>query len=334
MPVDPPEDDADRTGEIPLVVPVSDAIGAVDLGPATDDDTDDTPTEETVTTEPGPTPPSTLPEATMSESGARGRTRAAVPVTEPLPTAPESAARDRARGVVPVTERLRATTPVAGVPVLELPAEVAGERPRRRWPRRLLLGIVVVVVVAGGYYAFNVWQVWSTGRSDQARPVDALVVMGAAQYDGRPSPQLEARLDHVLTLWNEGLASNVIVTGGNIPGDRFTEAEASAGYLVERGIPAAAILSENSGSNSYDSLAGVATLMAERGLADALIVTDPYHALRSRMTAEELGITAYVSPTPTSVVTGATELRRELGEAAGVAVGRIIGFDRLASLTG
>ena len=81
------------------------------------------------------------------------------------------------------------------------------------------------------YGLFSYWQVWSTGRSDEARPVDAIVVMGAAQYDGRPSPQLAARLDHALELWPEGLAPMVVVTGGNQPGDRFTEADASAAYL-------------------------------------------------------------------------------------------------------
>ena len=95
-----------------------------------------------------------------------------------------------------------------------------------------------------GYYLVSLYQVWSTGRSDQARPVDAIVVMGAAQYDGDPSPQLAARLDHVAELWPQGLAPLVVVTGGNQPGDRFTEAEASAAYLVERGVPADAIVLE------------------------------------------------------------------------------------------
>ena len=96
-----------------------------------------------------------------------------------------------------------------------------------------------VVVVVVGYFSVSYYQVWSTGRSDQARAVDAIVVMGAAQYDGEPSPQLAARLDHVAELWPRGLAPLVVVTGGNRPGDRFTEAEASAAYLVERGVPEA-----------------------------------------------------------------------------------------------
>ena len=155
--------------------------------------------------------------------------------------------------------------------------------PRRRvWPRvlQVLAGVFAVVAL---YFLFSLWQVWSTGRSDQARAVDAIVVMGAAQYDGRPSPQLEARLDHVVELWPDGIAPLIVVTGGNRPGDRFTEAEASADVpRSKRGIPESAILQEGEGTSSYESLAGVASLLEARGLDTVLIVTDPYHALRSR----------------------------------------------------
>jgi uncharacterized SAM-binding protein YcdF (DUF218 family) len=201
-------------------------------------------------------------------------------------------------------------------------------RPRRALRRALLAGALVVLAVVG-YYLVTLYQVWSTGRGDQARSVDAIVVMGAAQYDGVPSPQLAARLDHVVELWPQGLASLVVVTGGNQPGDRFTEAEASANYLVERGVPADAIVQETVGHNTYESLRGAADLLAERGLSRVLIVTDPYHSLRSRLTAEDVGLTAYVSPAPTSVVTGGESFARELREAAGIAIGRLVGFDRL-----
>jgi uncharacterized SAM-binding protein YcdF (DUF218 family) len=209
------------------------------------------------------------------------------------------------------------------------PYRVDDGRGRRRTRRRALFAGALVLVAILGYYVISLFQVWSTGRSDQARPVDAIVVMGAAQYDGEPSPQLAARLDHVAELWPQGLAPLVVVTGGNQPGDRFTEAEASATYLTERGVPPDAIVREDTGSNSYESLEGAARLLEERGLSSVLIVTDPYHALRSRLTAEDLGLTAYVSPTPTSVVSGGESFVRHLREAAGVAVGRLVGFDRL-----
>lgn len=215
-------------------------------------------------------------------------------------------------------------TPVGGVPVL---------RPRR-WLRRLAVIVLVVLVGSGGYFGISFLQVRAVGRSDQARPVDAIVVMGAAQYDGRPSPQLRARLDHAFDLWSAGVAATVVVTGGNQPGDRFTEADASADYLIGKGVPDAAILRENVAHTSYDSLAGAAALLRDRGLQSVLLVSDPFHSLRIRLIAQELGLTAYVSPTRTSPVQGSAETRRELKEALGVAVGRIIGFRRLVTLTG
>jgi uncharacterized SAM-binding protein YcdF (DUF218 family) len=204
-----------------------------------------------------------------------------------------------------------------------------------RWSRirRRLLAVGSLAVLTGVvFFVFSLFQVWSTGRSDDDQPVDAIVVMGAAQYDGRPSPQLAARLDHVVELWPTGVAPFVVVTGGNIPGDRFTEAEASARYLIDRGVPESALILENAGSNSYESLDSVEAMLAERNLDDVLIVTDPYHALRSRLIAEEVGLNASVSSTDTSVVTGSESLVRHVKEAGGVAVGRIIGFDRLADL--
>jgi uncharacterized SAM-binding protein YcdF (DUF218 family) len=173
-----------------------------------------------------------------------------------------------------------------------------------------------------------------TGRSDQVRQADAIVVMGAAQYDGRPSAQLAARLDHVVTLWEQDVAGVVVVTGGKQPGDRFTEAEASAAYLAERGVPEAAMVLESQGRTTYESLNAASELLAARGLSSVVVVTDPYHSLRTKLIAEEVGLIAYVSPTPTSVVDGGVEFGRELKEAGGVALGRLIGFGRLSDITG
>jgi len=211
---------------------------------------------------------------------------------------------------------------------VRVPRSSRARRPRR--PLRIARRVVALLVVVGvGYLAASLFQVWSTGRTDQARAVDAIVVMGAAQYDGVPSPQLAARLDHVVELWPRGLAPLVVATGGNRPGDRFTEAQASAAYLADRGVPAEAILLEDQGTSSFESLAGVAELLHQRGLDDVLIVTDPYHSLRSRLIAEQVGLRAHVSPTTSSVVTGGELARRQLQEAAGVAVGRLIGFQHI-----
>jgi uncharacterized SAM-binding protein YcdF (DUF218 family) len=198
----------------------------------------------------------------------------------------------------------------------------------------LLAGLVVAVGLLGAYFLVTLFQVWSTGRSDQARPVDAIVVLGAAQYDGRPSPQLSARLDEVVRLWPEGYAPIVVVTGGSRPGDRFTEAEASARYLIDQGVPESAIVYENQGRTTFESLEAVAGILAERGAGTVLLVTDPFHSLRSRLIAGEVGLEAYVAPTSTSVVHGARSVWLHGREAGGIALGRIIGFERLSGLTG
>ena len=167
------------------------------------------------------------------------------------------------------------------------------------------------------------------GQRRRARPVDAIVVMGAAQYDGEPSPVLAARLDHVVDLWPQGLAPLVVVTGGKRPEDRFTEAEASAAYLVERGVPAEAIVLEDEGANSVRVAGGrqraARGARARRGAhrhRPVPLAAQPDHR-RGRRPA------GWASPTPYSVVDGGESFGRHLQEAAGVALGRLIGFDNL-----
>jgi uncharacterized SAM-binding protein YcdF (DUF218 family) len=237
-------------------------------------------------------------------------------------------------GEVPVTvprEPSMAPSPGAEVPRDPTPVKPI-PRPPRALGRMVVRGLIAVGALVVLYFLVSLWQVWSTGRSDQTRGVDAIVVMGAAQYDGEPSPQLGARLDHAVELWNDQVAEMIVVTGGNRPGDRFTEAESSARYLVDHDVPASAIVQENEGSTTYESMDAVFDLVGG-SVRSVLIVTDPYHALRSRLIAQEVGFVAYVSPADESVVTGTAEIRRELGEAAGVAVGRVIGFERLSALT-
>ncbi len=202
-----------------------------------------------------------------------------------------------------------------------------------------VVGLLLIISLV--YGCVNVAQVWWVGKSDQATAVDAIVVLGVAQYDGRPSPQLQARLDHALALWQEGLSPLVITTGGNQPGDRFTEAETSANYLIEGSIdgslvvavPAESIVQENSGSTTRESLVAVRNIMQDRGLHSVLIVTDPYHSLRSRLIAQDLGLVAYISPTRTSPLRGASAVSRHVREALGVAVAHLIGFANLERLT-
>lgn len=193
--------------------------------------------------------------------------------------------------------------------------------------RRVVL--LAVSLLVAGYLAVTVAQVVLEGRSRAIPPVDAVVVMGAAQYDGRPSAQLASRLDHVVTLWKMGGVGRVVVTGGSRPGDRFSEAAASEEYLLARGVPRSSIDSEDQGTTTWESMQEVEAMLDAD--ASMIIVTDPHHGLRSRLIAEEAGFTdVAVSTTPTSVVSGWTSVRRHLVESAGVAVGRLVGFERLS----
>ena len=207
-------------------------------------------------------------------------------------------------------------------------------RRRRRWPRRALLVASGAIVVVAGYYLVCLYQVWHSARSDEARPADAIVVLGAAQYDGRPSPVLAARLDHALLLWKAGYAPRIVVTGGKRPGDRYTEATASADDLIARGVPDSAILREVQGTSTWESLAATARILRNRGLESVLVVSDPYHSLRARETARELGLDAHASPTLTSPVSGWSEWKHMFREAAGVGLARFIGYRRLLQLSG
>jgi len=203
--------------------------------------------------------------------------------------------------------------------------------PRRRWKRWILLTAVLLPVV---YLLATFVGVWWASRQDFDGTTDAIVVLGAAQYDGRPSPVLAARLDHALQLWQSGYAPRIVVTGGKRPGDRFTEATASADYLIARGVPDRAILREVQGTSTWESLAATARILRNRGLESVLVVSDPYHSLRARQTARELGLDAHASPTLTSPVSGWSEWKRMFREAGGVGLARFIGYRRLLQLSG
>lgn len=210
-----------------------------------------------------------------------------------------------------------------------------GRLARLRRHKRLWRALVAVAVLVGAvalYYVITLYQVVEAAKADQARVSDAIVVMGAAQFDGRPSPVLQARLDHALDLWNRKLAPLVVVTGGKLPADRTTEAATSAAYLRAHGVPAASILEEDTGRTSYQSLQSVAKLLKARKLHKVLLVSDPYHSLRIALVSDDLGLSAATSPTRTSPEGSSSAKHHELREAAGVALGRIIGFHLLERL--
>lgn len=199
--------------------------------------------------------------------------------------------------------------------------------------RRVLQSLGLIVLIAAVYFVVSLLQVWNTGRSADRQPVGAIVVLGAAQYDGRPSPQLQARLDHALELWNLNLASYIVVTGGKQEGDRFTEAAASRKFLESSGVASDLIFEENSGTTTYASLLAVSQVANQLGIDRVLIVSDPFHLLRAELIANEVGFSASSSATQSSVIRGGDAFRHNLQEAAGVAIGRIVGFRRVDSWT-
>ncbi len=174
----------------------------------------------------------------------------------------------------------------------------------------LVRRILTFAVVA----TFTLWVVsaaavliWSS--RDEARPAQAIVVLGAAQYAGKPSPVLRARLDHALNLWNRRLASILILTGGTGSGDTTSEAAVGRTYAKNRGVPDSAILVESEGRTTSESMRAVAGMLEVRGLQSALLVSDPFHMLRLRILARRFGFTPYTSPTQTSPISPNREER-------------------------
>src|SRR6185295_16773557 len=155
---------------------------------------------------------------------------------------------------------------------------------------RLLAGALIAVLAAWGASAISVL-IW--GARDRARASDAIVVLGAAQYVGRPSPVLRARLDHALDLWQRGLAPRLIFTGGTGVGDTVSEAAVSRLYALKHGVPDTAILMENEGRTTRESLAAVSVIMHARQMRTAILVSDPFHMLRLHILSLQYGVNAY-----------------------------------------
>jgi len=172
---------------------------------------------------------------------------------------------------------------------------------------RRILTIVTVIVFSLWIVSATAVLIWSS--RDEARPAQAIVVLGAAQYSGKPSPVLRARLDHALDLWNRHLASLLILTGGTGSGDTTSEAAVGRTYARKRGVPDSAILVENEGRTTSESMRAVAGMLEVRGLQTALLVSDPFHMLRLRILARRFGFTPYTSPTLTSPISPNREER-------------------------
>jgi len=164
---------------------------------------------------------------------------------------------------------------------------------------RIIASVLLTIVVFWGGWMAAVF-LWSV--MDQARPADSIVVLGAAQYDGRPSPVLKARLDHGIDLWTRGLGKVLVFTGGRGYGDTTSEAAVGRAYARRHGVPDAVILIESKGRTTRESMLAVAEILENRGIRTAILVSDPFHMLRLSILGRRFGLTPYTSPTRTSPI--------------------------------
>lgn len=174
------------------------------------------------------------------------------------------------------------------------PVEESQETSKRRSVRRFVgvaVGVLVLLIFLIPFFVFA--SVYKQARTNEERVVDAIVVLGAAQFNGVPSLVFQARLDSALDLYQQGYAPLIVVTGGRLAGDQYTEAEAGKTYLVDRGVPADAILMENISHNTAGSFEGVRSILKPRGAESLLLVSDGFHLYRSKMLAENAGFEAY-----------------------------------------
>lgn len=166
---------------------------------------------------------------------------------------------------------------------------------------RLAAAASLGLILAGGYATYRIW---AQGQRDEERPADAIVVMGAAQYDGRPSRVFAARLDHAVSLYLAGVAPRLVVTGGKAEGDRTTEAAAGKAFAIAHGVPEEDILVEDRSRTTLESIRGVAEILEREGARTAVFVSDRPHMLRVLRMAEDEGILGWGSPTRTSPIEG------------------------------
>ena len=169
--------------------------------------------------------------------------------------------------------------------------------------------------------------IWWTARQDARPASDAIVVLGSAQYNGVPSSIFEARLEHAIALYGDGVAPVIVTVGGKADGDQFAEAEAGRDYLATAGIPVEALVAVPEGGNTLESILAVSTTFAEQGWARAVLVSDPWHAMRAERMAEDAGLDAESSPTRQgpAVQTRSTQFRYILRETAAYLLYRATG---------
>lgn len=171
---------------------------------------------------------------------------------------------------------------------------------------RLIAGILLSIGILWGV---SMAAVLLFSWMDQAQPADSIVVLGAAQYDGRPSPVLRARLDHGIDLWKQQMGKILVLTGGRGYGDTTSEAAVGRAYARKQGVPDTVIFLEDKGRTTRESMLGVAEILEKRGIRTAILVSDPFHMLRLSITGRRFGMIPYTSPTRTSPISPNREKR-------------------------
>lgn len=168
--------------------------------------------------------------------------------------------------------------------------------------RKLLKIFILLLAITLGVFGWLFFQIITTGQSDQTDHADAIVVLGAAEYAGKPSPVFQARLDHAKELYEKGVAPFIITTGGTYPGEKKSEGEVGKKYLEEKGIPVSSIVAETESLTTKQNLMRVKDLAKERNIQRVILVSDPFHMYRATIMAEDLDLTPLSSPTRTSPI--------------------------------
>jgi uncharacterized SAM-binding protein YcdF (DUF218 family) len=187
--------------------------------------------------------------------------------------------------------------------------------------------VAAAVLAAVLLIASTALAIWWTARQDSRPASEAIVVLGSAQYNGVPSSIFEARLEHAISLYEDGVAPVIVTVGGKADGDQFAEAEAGRDYLAGSGIPDEALLAVPEGVDTLESIRAVSTAFAQRGWSRAVLVSDPWHAMRAERMAEDAGLDAESSPTRQgpAVQTRTTQFRYILRETAAYLLYRVTG---------
>lgn len=183
--------------------------------------------------------------------------------------------------------------------------------------KRLFVAVGLVFLLAATVLGWTAFEIAQQSERDEARAADVILVLGAAEYMGRPSPVLKARLDHALELYQRKLAPRLLLTGGAGEGSKFTEAEAARDYLVKQGVPAENILLETEGTTTLQSIAAGAEILDRLSLRSCIVVSDGYHIFRAKSMLEHRGVRAYGSPRHGGSASATRQARLYVRQAAG-----------------